>query len=73
MVRSATSSAPKFNNDPEEFSKYVTQNTNEKFNPEVFLPIHQLALFFEGIGVLVQKNLIDVDMVESLFADRIVW
>ena len=64
---------PKFNNSPEEFSQYVTQNTNEKFNPEVFLPVHQLALFFEGVGVLVQKNLIDMDMVRRLFADRIVW
>jgi hypothetical protein len=64
---------PKFNNSPEEFSQYVTQNTNEKFNPEVMLPVHQLTLFFEGVGVLVQKNLIDFDLVERLFSDRVIW
>ena len=64
---------PKFNNNPEEFSQYVTQNINEKFNPEVYLPIQQLAMFFEGVAILVQKNLIDLDMVKRLFSDRIVW
>jgi len=64
---------PKCHDDPEEFGRYVTQNINDNFNPEVFLPVHQLALFFEGVSVLVQKNLIDMDMVDRLFADRIVW
>ena len=63
----------KFNDNPEEFSKFVTQNVNESYNPDVFLPVHQLSLFFEGVAVLVQKKLIDIDMVERLFADRIIW
>jgi hypothetical protein len=34
---------------------------------------HQLTLFFEGVGVLVQKDLINIDLVERLFSDRIIW
>jgi hypothetical protein len=64
---------PKFNNNPEELNKFIYQNTNEKFNPEVFLPFHQLTLFFDGVGVLVQKDLINMDLVERLFSDRIIW
>jgi hypothetical protein len=29
--------------------------------------------FFEGIGVLVKKDLIDVELVEDLFSRRIIW
>jgi hypothetical protein len=64
---------PKLNNSPEELSRFIYQNTNESFNPEVFLPFHQLTLFFEGVGVLVQKGLVDIDLVERLFSDRIIW
>ena len=64
---------PKLNNDPEELNRFIYQNTNEKFNPEVFLPLHQMTLFFEGVGVLVQKGLINIDLVERLFSDRIIW
>jgi hypothetical protein len=64
---------PKLNNSPEELSKFIYQNTNEKFNSEVFLPFHQLSVFFEGVGVLVQKDLINIDLVERLFSDRIIW
>jgi hypothetical protein len=39
----------------------------------VFLTFHQLTLFFEGVGVLVQKDLINIDLVERLFSDRIIW
>jgi hypothetical protein len=31
------------------------------------------ATFFEGIGVLVRRGLIDIDLVEDLFANRIIW
>jgi len=31
-----------------------------------------LAAYFEGIGVLVQEGLLDVDLVEKLFAGRII-
>jgi hypothetical protein len=29
--------------------------------------------FFEGIGVLVKKGLIDIELVEDLFSQRIIW
>ncbi len=29
--------------------------------------------FFEGIGVLVKKGLIDVELIEDLLANRIIW
>jgi hypothetical protein len=64
---------PKLNNSPEELSTFIYQNTNESFNPEVFLTFHQLTLFFEGVGVLVQKDLINIDLVERLFSDRVIW
>jgi hypothetical protein len=64
---------PKLNNSPEELNKFIYQNTNEKFNPDVFLPFHQLTLFFDGVGVLVQKDLVNIDLVERLFSDRIIW
>jgi hypothetical protein len=64
---------PKCHDNPEEFGEYVTREINDHFNPEVFLPVHQFALFFEGVSVLAQKRLIDMDMVDRLFADRIVW
>jgi hypothetical protein len=32
-----------------------------------------LWAFFEGIGVLVKKDLIDVELVEDLFSGRIIW
>jgi hypothetical protein len=41
---------PKLNNSPEELNKFIYQNTNEKFNPEVFLPFHQLTMFFDGVA-----------------------
>lgn len=35
---------------------------------------HQsLYTFFEGIGMLVKRKLVDIDLVEDLFAGRIIW
>ena len=64
---------PQLNNSPEELNKFIFKNTNEKFNSEVFLLFHQLSVFFDGVGVLVQKDLINIDLVERLFSDRIIW
>jgi len=65
--------SPLCHDSPEEFAQFVKQHEHEKFNPEFWAPIHQMSMFYEGVAVLVRKNLIDIDMVESLLADRLVW
>ena len=37
------------------------------------MPILTLAQHFEGISILVQKGLIDIDLVERLLCGRIIW
>ena len=64
---------PKCNNNPEEFNKFFYHSVNEQFNPEVFVTFHQLTLFFEGVAVLVHKGLVDIDLAERLFYDRVIW
>jgi len=32
-----------------------------------------LNAFFEGLGVFVKKGLIDIELVEDLFSQRIIW
>ncbi|MCX6654498.1 MAG: hypothetical protein NTY03_05175 [Candidatus Bathyarchaeota archaeon] len=32
-----------------------------------------MAQYFEGISILVQKGLIDIDLVERLLSGRIIW
>ena len=39
----------------------------------MFADYHNLAQFFEGIGVLVKRQLIDIDLVEDLLSDRVLW
>jgi hypothetical protein len=63
----------KANNDPEEICKIAVQALFETFNPEIWIPLQTLAQYFEGISILVQKNLIDIDTVERLQSCRIIW
>ena len=42
-------------------------------NVEAFSDFHNLAQFFEGIGVLVRRQLIDIDLVEDLLSRRVIW
>ena len=42
-------------------------------NLEAYIDHMSLFTFFEGIGVLVKKGLIDVELVEDLFSRRIIW
>jgi hypothetical protein len=63
----------KANNDPEEIRKIATQALFESYDPEVIIPLHTLTQYFEGISILVQKKLIDIDTVESLLSGRIIW
>jgi len=60
-------------NDPEEISKVAIRALFESYDPEVWIPIQTLAQYFEGVSILVQKGLIDVDMVERLLSGRIAW
>jgi hypothetical protein len=42
-------------------------------NLDAFADYNAMNAFFEGVGVLVKKGLIDVDLVYDLFANRIIW
>jgi hypothetical protein len=64
---------PKCNNNPEELNVFLHQKINEHFDPEVFAIYQQLTIFFDGVGVLVRKGLVDIDLVERIFYDRIIW
>ena len=49
-------------------SKYHTLT-----NPEASTNLTMMAYFFEGLGVLVKKGLIDISLIEDLFSQRIIW
>jgi hypothetical protein len=60
--------------------KYSWQSVEESF--EKYLPdkdidaysnLQILHNFFEGLGLLVKRGLIDITMVEDLFSQRILW
>jgi hypothetical protein len=40
---------------------------------DVYADQMTLNAFFEGVGVLVKKGLIDIDLVEDLLSQRIIW
>mgnify|MGYP002395903582 CR=1 FL=1 len=42
-------------------------------DPEAYADFQTLNNFFEGLGVLVKKGMVDIGWVEELFAGRIVW
>jgi hypothetical protein len=42
-------------------------------NADIYADFQSMATFFEGVGVLVQKELIDINLVEDLLAQRILW
>ncbi len=42
-------------------------------NLQSWLHLQLLVTYFEGLGTLVKKGLIDMDMVDDLFAGRIKW
>jgi hypothetical protein len=49
------------------------KRVNVLTNLEGFIDCMSLWFFFEGVGVLVKKGLIDVELVEDLFSKRIIW
>jgi hypothetical protein len=42
-------------------------------NPEASTNFTMMAYFFEGLGVLVKKGLIDISLVEDLLSQRVIW
>ena len=44
----------------------------DPYNPEAHIPFHVLGQFFEGIGMLVRKGLVDFNLVENLLSTRII-
>ena len=44
----------------------------EKVNPETFIRLSSLGSYYEGIGVLVKKGLVDPEMVDDLMSGRII-
>jgi hypothetical protein len=56
-----------------QISKISIQALFGSFDPEIWVPIHTLAQYFEGISILVQKKLIDIELVERLLSGRITW
>ena len=42
-------------------------------NPDAFADQLTMNHFFDGLGVLVKKGLIDISLVRDLFSQRIIW
>jgi len=63
----------KVNNDPEEICKIAVQSVFESYDPDVWIPIQTLTQYFEGIGIIYKKKLVDIETLESLLSDRIIW
>ena len=63
----------KLNNDPDDISRIAVESLFESYNPEIWMPIQTLAQYFEGISILVQKKLLDIDTVERLLSGRLLW
>jgi hypothetical protein len=60
----------------EEFNQLWEQHgdyTSHLKDVDNYSEYQTFATFFEGIGVLVRRGLIDIDVVEDLFANRIIW
>jgi hypothetical protein len=51
----------------------VAKKSLSPYNPDVWLPFHSLGQFFEGMGMLVHKKLINIDYVDTLLSYRIIW
>lgn len=51
----------------------ILKKSVDPYDPEVHTPFHSLGQFFEGMGMLVRKKLINIDYVDELLSYRIVW
>jgi len=55
-----------------DFDEFVEKYMPEK-NVEEYADFMTLGTFFEGLGVLVKKGLIDIGLVQDLVSERIIW
>jgi hypothetical protein len=42
-------------------------------NPDAYADFMTIGTFFEGLGILVKRGLLDVTIVEDLLSQRIIW
>jgi hypothetical protein len=47
--------------------------TVNPYDEAKFAAVHSLYQYFEGLAVLVEEGLIDIDLVTNLFSRRIIW
>ena len=59
--------------DFQDWNDQVGTGTGNLTNLGVYSDMQSMSEFFEGIGVLVQRGLISVDLVEDLLANRVIW
>jgi hypothetical protein len=57
----------------EDYLRIVGYDNEELGNVEAFSDFQNLAQFFNGIGVLVKRKLIDIALVEDLLSQRVIW
>lgn len=50
-----------------------TQKYSARVNFDVFNAMASLGRYLEGVGVLVEKGLIDIDLVTTLFSQYVTW
>jgi len=69
--------ALRFKYSMDQWAKYISQLLQHPHDPNIDLDEyadHQMfGTFFEGLGILVKRQLVDITLVEDLFADRIIW
>lgn len=55
-------------NDQDDFWNKYGQRTN----PEAYVSLTSILWYFEGVGVLLKKGLIDINLADALYSDRYV-
>ena len=58
---------------PDISGKQLYNLTVDPYDEEKFVTVHSLYQYFEGLAVLVEEGLIDIDLVKNLFSRRIIW
>jgi hypothetical protein len=53
--------------------KYSIRPPGSAQNFESWFNFQILLTYFDGLGLMVKQGLIDIEVVDSLFADRIIW
>ena len=58
------------NLDYDDYDDYLEKYGSEN-NPDAYFRLRSLGTYFEGVGVLVKRNLVDPNMVDDLMSGRI--